>query len=218
MHVGEKAPPIPAVKICGITTPEDALAAVEAGAQAIGLQFTEDSLRSVSPQKAREIRKLIPPTVDVVGVFTHVTKETILGVAEYVGLDYVQLHGDSSLGKFPIPTIAVVRVKAAEDLQPAANLGGNMLLFDSKVEGKLGGTGQTFDWTILAGGAGRPFMLAGGLTPENVAKAIEITHPWAVDVSSGVEESPGRKSFSKMNSFVAAVKRTEPPHPKLSPL
>ena len=194
------------VKICGITSPQDALAAVQAGADAIGLQFYEGSIRCVDSRQALQIVQRMPPFVSLVGVFVNADRQEILEKASFLHLDYVQLHGDEHAElyrDFPIKTIKTVRVRSQEDLRDSEHYPSNALLLDSKVSGKYGGTGRTFDWSLIGGlTMSVPLILAGGLRPENVREAIETVNPQAVDVSSGVESAPAVKCYDKMRAFV----------------
>lgn len=199
------------VKICGITRPQDAVAAARAGADAVGLQFFERSVRYVTPDQAAEIRRHIPPFVSVVGVFANAPREHILRVAERVGLDYVQIHGNENPDfsrDFPLRTIHTVRVGGREDLNDLDRYPANALLLDSKVGNELGGTGQSFDWSLLNGvTTSLPLIVAGGLRPDNVAAAVRATSPQAVDVCTGVESEPAIKSYAKMELFVRNARR-----------
>jgi phosphoribosylanthranilate isomerase len=196
------------VKICGITCQEDALAAAYAGADALGFIFAK-SPRQVEPQKAREIIAALPGLVHSVGVFVDESLDHVKQVREFCGLDYVQLHGEedrfytSSLTPKVIRTLGMGSGPApsADDYPDA------FLLLDTQVKGQRGGTGKTFDWSLAAPiAARRQVMLAGGLNPDNVARAIKTVKPFAVDVSSGVELSPGRKDHERIAEFVKNAK------------
>lgn len=201
---------MPQVKICGITRPQDALAAVKAGANAIGLQFFEQSVRGVTVEQAIQIRKQIPPFVSVVGVFVNAEMDTILQAAEAVRLDYVQLHGDETqnfIKHLPIRTIKTVRIGSATDLELIDGYQADVLLLDTKVGDQYGGTGKSFDWSLLDGfTSSMPLMLAGGLHSGNIVDAIRATKPKIVDLCSGVESAPSIKSFSKMREFIEIVR------------
>ncbi len=208
------------VKICGITSAADGLAAAEAGADAIGLNFYAGSPRCCSLEIAREIASAVPRGVCRVGVFVDAPASEIRHTAEVVGLDAVQLHG-SETAEFqrairPLPIVRAIRVAgeltAIDEYLTVCHLARcepRMLLLDAFQPGALGGTGKTLDWSAIAAGRqhlrGIPLVLAGGLTSENVAQAIATARPWAVDTASGVEISPGRKSAAKVQAFVAAA-------------
>jgi phosphoribosylanthranilate isomerase len=202
---------LPRVKICGITRPEDAVAAARVGADAVGLQFFEGSVRHVTPDRAAEIRRALPPFVSVVGVFANASREYILRVAERVGLEYVQVHGDEDPGfcrDLPLPTVRAVRVGGPEDLEHLDRFAGDALLLDAKVDHAFGGTGERFDWSLLDRvTTRRPLIVAGGLQPDNVAEAVRATGCYAVDVCTGVESAPAVKSYVKMERFVGNARR-----------
>lgn len=199
------------VKICGITRPQDAMAAARAGADAVGLQFFEGSVRYVAPDRAAEITRCLPPFVSVVGVFANATREHIVRVAERVGLEYVQIHGNEDhdfCRDVPLRTIHTVRVGGPEDLSDLDRYAADALLLDSRVGNALGGTGQSFDWSLLHGvTTSLPLIVAGGLRPDNVAMAVRATIPQAVDVCTGVESEPAVKSYAKMELFVRNARR-----------
>jgi phosphoribosylanthranilate isomerase len=201
------------VKVCGITCPEDAVAAVEAGADAIGLVFWPRSPRVVSLDSARAIAGALPASLVRVGVFVDAPADEIARTVEAVGLDIVQLHGDERpelLGALPRRAWKALRVGTgftASDVAPWSAAAG--VLLDTRVPGQPGGTGQPFDWG-LAGPVRRQIgflMLAGGLDAANVARAIRALRPDGVDVSSGVESSPGRKDPARLRAFVDAARR-----------
>jgi phosphoribosylanthranilate isomerase len=222
------------VKICGLREPAHALAAAEAGADFIGLVFAE-SRRRVSVEEARAITcALGEPVVRaaggthyieallrrkrplVVGIFAGADADIVNRTAEAVGLDLVQLSGDEPwkmCHELSLSVLKAVRVRGGTCCEEiiAALRPGAVPLLDTHAEGALGGTGRTFDWTVAAEVGRRfPFVLAGGLTPENVGEAVRRVRPWAVDVSSGVE-TDGVKDVAKMRAFVAAVKETSVP-------
>lgn len=196
------------VKICGITSLADALAACAAGADALGFVFAK-SPRRVEPERAREIIAALPPFVSTVGVFVDENPEEMLAVKRGCGLDLLQLHGAESqstaaqLGPGVIKALALGKGPApVPTVYPKA-----MLLLDTAAPGLAGGSGKTFDWNLAVGlAAKRPVILAGGLTPGNVARAVAQVKPQAVDVSSGVETRPGRKDPEKMKAFVQNAK------------
>ncbi len=189
------------IKICGITCNEDALFCANLGVHALGLVFYEKSPRFLQVEKAEEIIRYVPPLVSWVGVFVDEDPKRILEISRYLGLSAVQLHGSESpqvceiLRKEGLRVIKALRVKEEKDLEGWEEYRKvvSALLFDTKVEGLPGGSGQRFRWEILKGLKEVPFILAGGLTPENVREAIEIAKPWGVDVSSGVEKKPRDK-------------------------
>ncbi|ADK84006.1 N-(5'phosphoribosyl)anthranilate isomerase (PRAI) [Desulfarculus baarsii DSM 2075] len=194
------------VKICGLTSLEDAMAAVAAGADALGFVLA-DSPRQLRPDQVRHIVAQLPPLVVTVGVFVNAAVAEVQNVRDFCGLDMVQLHGpanqaaDRLLGG-PRRVIRVVSVGLDQAPDPAAHPEAAMLL-DAKVQGLAGGTGKTFDWPLaLAVAQSRPIILAGGLNPDNVRLAIQTVKPFAVDVSSGVEAQPGRKDHAKLARFI----------------
>lgn len=210
----ELSPVTVRVKICGITTVEDALAAVDAGADALGFMFYPPSPRYVPPETAREIIRVLPPFVSRVGVFVDATAERVLEVARTAALDTVQLHGKESVDFCRqmglLRVIKAFRMNGPNALDQLAAYNGMPWLLDSYVAGRFGGTGQTFNWDLACEAVRRGgyVILAGGLTPENVSRAVAAVHPFAVDVCSGVESSPGRKDIARLRDFVAAAKRS----------
>ncbi|MBT0663198.1 phosphoribosylanthranilate isomerase [Geobacter pelophilus] len=198
------------VKICGITNHEDALAAIDAGADSLGFVFHEKSPRNVSPQRAAAIIAKLPPFVQTVGLFVDADVERVNWVADFCGLDLVQLHGDEDPDYCPEirrRIIKAFRVKDAATLKTLARYQVAGYLLDAWSPSAHGGTGTSFDWSLARELAGnRPIILAGGLTPENVRDALDIVRPYAVDVSSGVEAAPGRKDPDKIRAFIRAVK------------
>jgi phosphoribosylanthranilate isomerase len=207
------------IKICGITSPEDGLFAAEAGADAVGFVFWAMSPRRVDVERAAAISRLLPPFVLRVGVFVDASRDEMARAADTVGLDLLQLHGEEPPEAFaglPRRALKAVRVgrgfKAKEALRYAGQAAG--LLLDTRLAGDTampGGTGVPFDWSLVKGlRAQVPFLvLAGGLSPENVASAIEAVRPDAVDVSSWVEAMPGRKDPTRVRAFVEAVRSME---------
>jgi phosphoribosylanthranilate isomerase len=201
------------VKICGITSAEDALLAVEAGADAVGLVFWPGSPRHVDTATARRISGALPASVVRVGVFVDAPVDDMARAAEEACLDLLQLHGNEppeALRSLPRRAWKAVRVgwdfAVADALRYEGHAAG--ILLDSRAEGPPGGTGKTFDWTLAREvRKGASFLvLAGGLDPENVATAIALVRPDGIDVSSGVEMSPGRKDPARMRAFVAAAR------------
>jgi phosphoribosylanthranilate isomerase len=195
------------IKICGITNKEDALAAAHLGADALGFVFAP-SPRKISAERAREIIKVLPPFVKTVGVFVDEDPERVSSVAARCGLDILQLHGSESVeycSSFDRRVIKAVRLQSRDELKNLSKYANvvDALLLDTYVPNKLGGTGIPFDWKLAveAGRYGR-IILAGGLNPENVAAAISMVKPYAVDASSGLEKSPGVKDHEKMTQFM----------------
>ncbi|WP_296269790.1 phosphoribosylanthranilate isomerase [Pseudomonas sp. UBA6323] len=201
-------------KICGITRVEDALAAVEAGADAIGLVFYAKSPRAVSVEQAATIVQAVPPFVTCVGLFVNMPRDQLLAVLQQVPLDLLQFHGDESPADcegYGRPYIKALRVRPDEDLAAtmAPYAGARGILLDTFVEGVPGGTGAAFDWSLVPQDAGKPIILAGGLEASNVAAAIRQVRPYAVDVSGGVEVSKGIKDAERIRAFVQAVHDTQ---------
>ncbi|QTN48524.1 phosphoribosylanthranilate isomerase [Ectopseudomonas mendocina] len=201
-------------KICGITRVEDALAAVEAGADAIGLVFYAKSPRAVSVEQAAEIVQALSPFVTSVGLFVNMPREQLLAVLQQVPLDLLQFHGDESPAEcegYGRPYIKALRVRPGEDLAAAMApyAGARGILLDTFVEGVPGGTGAAFDWSLVPQGVAKPIILAGGLEAHNVAAAIRQVRPYAVDVSGGVEASKGIKDAGKIRAFVKSVRDTQ---------
>jgi phosphoribosylanthranilate isomerase len=198
------------VKICGITNLQDALFAAEAGADALGFVFYARSPRYIVPDRAREIVLRLSPFVAKVGVFVNEELDRVREVMAYCHLDYAQLHGDETpeqVAALAPRAIKAVRVRSAADVEQLSAYQAAAYLLDAYHPTKPGGTGETWDWE-LAATAKRygPVILAGGLTPENVGDAIEQVHPYAVDVSSGVEAAPGIKDRQKVQRFIMAAK------------
>jgi len=201
-------------KICGITRVEDALATVEAGADAIGLVFYAKSPRAVSVEQAAEIVQALPPFVTSVGLFVNMPREQLLAVLQQVPLDLLQFHGDESPAEcegYGRPYIKALRVRPGENVAAAMApyAGARGILLDTFVEGVPGGTGAAFDWSLVPQGVARPIILAGGLEAHNVAAAIRQVRPYAVDVSGGVEASKGIKDAGKIRAFVKSVRDTQ---------
>jgi phosphoribosylanthranilate isomerase len=201
------------VKICGITTPEDGLMAVHAGADAIGLVFWPKSPRFVDAAHARAIAQALPPFVLRVGVFVDPSPQVVAEAVEAAGLDLLQLHGaepPDAFAALPRRALKALRVGEDFDLAQALKYEGRAagLLVDTQSSRGLGGTGETFDWTLVRELRQKTsfLVLAGGLVPGNVAQAIAAVRPDAVDVSSGVERAPGEKDPEKVRAFIAAVR------------
>jgi phosphoribosylanthranilate isomerase len=200
------------VKICGITTREDALMAAEAGADAVGFVFYHQSPRHISPENAAEIIRALPPFVQTVGLFVNQDISVVNTTAERCGLDLVQLHGDETPGyceSVRRRVIKAFRVKDITTLDSLLQYHVSGCLLDAWSPAAHGGTGRTFNWDIAAEAVqqGHRIILAGGLSPENVSEAIGLVHPYGVDVSSGVETAPGRKDASKTRLFVELARR-----------
>ena len=198
------------VKICGMTSPDDARRAADLGASAIGLVFWPQSPRFVERSTARAIVAALPPFVSAVGVFVNQTEEAAL-IAREIGLSAVQFHGDEALASyrdFPVRVIKAVTVEDASSLEAAAAVRSvATVLLDAHDRVKRGGTGRTIDWSIAAMIARQQrVILSGGLNAGNAAAAVEAVRPYAIDVSSGVESAPGKKDPGKMRELFAAVK------------
>jgi phosphoribosylanthranilate isomerase len=202
------------IKICGITRIEDAEAAIACGANALGFVFWPKSPRFVDPFRARAIVSALPPFVTTVGVFVNQPAEHVNGVASLVGLGAVQLHGDerpefaAQMRRAVIKAIALSGSAGAELARPTLEewSGRVTILLDAHDPQQRGGTGQTIDWRLAAGVAGsRRVLLAGGLTPGNVAEAVRHVRPFGIDVSSGVESSPGVKDHGKLRDLFHAI-------------
>jgi len=206
------------IKFCGLTNLPDAERAVGAGAWAIGLIFWPGSPRRCAPSDAAEIAAALKRQVEVVGVFVNATLGTIAETADAVGLTMLQLHGDEgpafceeAARRTGCKVIKALRVRSGADIQASARFCTDYHLLDSHVPGKPGGTGETFAWELVAAHRGSvPVIVSGGLTPDNVAEAISVAHPFAVDVASGVELAPGRKDPDKLAAFAAAVRSSSP--------
>ncbi len=210
------------IKVCGITTVVDALAVARASADAVGLNFFPGSKRFITMDRAREIAEALPPGVVKVGVFVNATESAIRQAFGEIQLDAVQLHGDeppSLLARLAdMPLVRAFRLDARglapidAYLATCAELDAlpRMILFDASVAGQYGGTGSTLDWSMLGDTASTavrpPVVLAGGLTPRNVATAIRSTHPAAVDTAGGVEYAPGKKDHTLLVAFITAAR------------
>lgn len=199
------------VKICGITNREDALIAADAGADMLGFIFYEKSPRYVTAQRVAEIARGLPQHILKVGVFVDPSPEAVTEAAQGGGLNLLQFHGNETpdfCTQFGLLSIKAFRVKDVTSLDAMADYATDAWLLDTYNPDQPGGTGETFNWELaaLARARGRPVFLAGGLTPENVARAVAQVNPFAVDVSSGVEVSPGRKDAAKVRAFIKAVR------------
>jgi phosphoribosylanthranilate isomerase len=201
------------VKICGITRVEDARAAAQAGADAIGLVFYPRSPRFLSLEWARELRNELPPFVTPVALFVNPAAADVYTVLERVRPAMLQFHGEESpafCAQFGVPYLKACRVRPGVDLleylRPFAGAAGWLL--DSHVE-EYGGVGESFDWTLVPAERSHPLVLSGGLTRENVAEAIRCVRPWAVDVSSGVESAKGIKDAARIAAFITEVRNAD---------
>ncbi len=198
------------VKICGITRVEDALSAVEQGADAIGLVFYDQSPRNVSIKQAVEIASNVPAFVSVVGLFVNAEPSYINEVISSAKIDLLQFHGDESpeeCANYSLPFIKAIRVKTDTNLVQYAKeySAAKALLLDAYTEGVAGGTGHVFDWNLIPKQLAKSVILAGGLKADNVAQAIQQVMPYAVDVSGGVEASKGVKDAAKIAAFMRQV-------------
>ena len=213
------------VKICGITTPEDARMVAEAGADAVGVVFA-DSARQVTVSQAARIVAALPPWVTAVGVFVNATAEAIAEAAREAGLGAVQLHGDESPGEVndaarQAKVIKAFRIGSERDLAEARDALGqcrpHACLVDARVEGRYGGTGEKAPWDLVATVCKEfwPLILSGGLAPDNVAEAIRTVRPFGVEASSGVERSPGRKDPDMVRAFVEQAIRMDVEFPQV---
>ncbi|HEU4508693.1 MAG TPA: phosphoribosylanthranilate isomerase [Pyrinomonadaceae bacterium] len=202
------------IKICGITNLDDALAAVTAGADALGFNFYKPSPRYITPQNAREIIEQLPASIMTAGVFVNEeSPEHVRQIATKAGVAALQLHGDESPGycreladRFVIKTLAVSTNNF--DVQLVHTYDTNAIMLDTKDTVVRGGTGRKFDWSIAkqVNALGRKLFLAGGLSPENIAEAIETVRPYAVDACSALEDKPGIKNHARLRAFVAAAR------------
>jgi phosphoribosylanthranilate isomerase len=203
------------IKVCGITDPGDLAHAVSAGVDGLGFIFAEKSPRRIDPQKARELIKDLPPFVDAVGVFINEDPDMVTDIIKYCGLTMVQLHGQENIDYcrlMPVRILKSFAVKKDTDGSQMAAYAGEVAgyLLDTYHQSMAGGTGRAFDWHLvdrlrIPG----PVLLAGGLGPDNVGEAISAVRPFAVDVNSGVEESPGRKDHEKITALVEAVRQAD---------
>jgi phosphoribosylanthranilate isomerase len=201
------------VKICGITRRDDAESAIEAGAGALGFVFVPSSRRYITPADAGTIVRSLPPMVTAVGVFADAPRHDVFSAIRSSGISCMQFHGLESpedMRGYPLPVYKTFRVSPDFDVTMVAAYPGPAYMLDTFVEGMAGGTGKTFDWEIaLRAKRFGKIILAGGLTPENIGEAIRKVSPYAIDVSSGVENSPGVKNREKVRLLFDAVKRAE---------
>lgn len=204
------------IKVCGIRDIESALAAADAGADAIGFMFHPRSVRFIEPDAAADIAVMLPPLVSTVAVFVNPTLDRFMDIEEACPTTHTQLHGEESeeLVRECAPVIKAVRFDPATIAAELKRWSVMPEVDAILVDGSAGGRGETFDWSALAAASGReridtPIIIAGGLTPANVGEAIRAVRPWAVDVSSGVESSPGRKDPALIEAFCDAVQRAD---------
>ncbi|MCD9086579.1 phosphoribosylanthranilate isomerase [Stenotrophomonas sp. SY1] len=204
------------IKFCGMTRAGDMRLASELGVDAVGFIFAKGSVRRLAPSEARAMRQAIAPMVDVVALFQHNNREEVREVLRAVRPTLLQFHGDEDdafCRSFNMPYLkaiamggnAEVTARGLQQMYPHAA----GFLFDSHAQGGGGGTGVAFDWSRIPAGVNRPYLLAGGIRPDNVHDAILATQPWGVDVSSGIESAPGIKDGYKMRQFVEEVRRAD---------
>lgn len=206
----DAAPGPVAIKVCGLTTPADAAACAGFGLWGIGVVFAEESPRRVDVATAAAVVAAVPGSLARVGVFVGASAREMADTAQRVGLTHIQIHGDADAAEVRevsgLPVIQGIAVDGPAALAGARASAADLVLLDASVAGRHGGTGTSFDWSLLEGDAlGRPFALAGGLRPDNVAEALGRVSPVLVDVSSGVESSPGRKDPARVAAFAEAV-------------
>ena len=201
------------IKICGITNLDDGLEAIAAGVDALGFVFVPNTPRYITPSQAKLVIKQLPPFITNVGLFVDSEIDEIEDIVNHCKLDAVQLHGNESpemCSQISLQTKVIKSFHVKKELQvlrnEIANYRVDAYLLDTFIKGKAGGTGQTFDWRI-AEGLSQRIILAGGLTPDNIGTAIAQLQPYGVDVSSGVEKSPGKKDTNKIHSFVRQVRK-----------
>lgn len=199
------------IKFCGFTRGQDIEGAARLGADAIGLVCVPGSKRELTTSQAADLRAFVPNFIATVLLLSNAEPERARATIEIVKPDFVQFHGSETgffCASFGRPYFKAVSMTTAEDVRHAARLypSAAALILDSHGADGMGGTGETFDWTRITQDSGKPLILAGGLTPANVGRAVRMVTPYAVDVSSGIETSPGRKNFEKMKAFVEAVR------------
>lgn len=202
------------IKVCGFKCVDDALAAVEAGVDAIGLVFYPPSPRHVTPERAAEIVRALPPFVTSVALFVDAERDTVCATRDAVGFDLAQYHGDETpeaCAAAGIPFIKALRVRPGLDLLHCSNAfrEARGLLLDAFQPGVPGGTGHRFDWALVPDGLSLPLILSGGLTADNVGEAVRRVRPYAVDVSSGVEREKGIKCADLVRAFVRGVRNED---------
>ena len=199
-------------KICGITNLDDANVAVENGAWAIGFIFYEKSPRTISINNAKSISKHLPKTIARVGVFVNHEKDFIHEAISEVPLDMIQLHSDETpdfCNQFDVPILKALRIKNEASLSIMDQYDVAVFLLDTFSNDQYGGTGETFDWSVLNRKFKTPIILSGGLNPENILDAIDAVNPSAVDVNSGVESFPGKKDYNKLKSLFKNLNKTQ---------
>lgn len=202
----------PKVKICGITNIKDALDAVWSGADILGFVFFKQSKRYIEPKRAKEIIDILPPFVFTVGLFVNESIAKVKRISGYCKFDFLQLHGDENISYLnklkDFRLIEAIRVKDKTSLKGLDNLPCELILFDNYSDSLFGGTGGKFDWNLAKEikKLKKPYIISGGLTPSNVKKAVKIFSPYAVDVSSGVEKSPGKKDRTLIKEFIKNAK------------
>jgi phosphoribosylanthranilate isomerase len=199
------------VKICGLTNLADAQAAVDAGADMVGFVFAEESPRRVPIETAAEISRALPVHIVKVGVFVNASDEFVAEAARECSLGLLQFHGDENswfCTQFGIMSMKAFRMRDEKSLEDLLNFSTDAWLLDAYVDGERGGSGKTFNWhlAVAAQKFGKPIFLAGGLNPENVAQAVRQVRPFAVDVSTGVESSPGKKDHARIKAFIRAAR------------
>ncbi len=210
------------IKICGITNREDALKAASLGAWALGFNFYKKSPRFIAPARAKKIIQDLPPFITPVGIFVNQPLGAIRDIIEHCGLGAVQLHGDEDhhfchrLRRYGAKIIKAFRVKPDFDLGILKDFNVDAFLFDAYKEGEFGGTGTTFDWSLLKDikGQNKPFILSGGLNAQNIIPLVNAMKPYAVDVASGVESEPGKKDHRSMKEFIEIVSYVSGPNIK----
>jgi phosphoribosylanthranilate isomerase len=216
---------VPRVKFCGITRVEDAQHAVSLGAWAVGVNLWAGSSRVALPQEAADIVDAVRRKIEIVGVFVNEQLDAVVDLADQIGLTMIQLHGDEGpvfcqtvARRTGCKVIKAARVRSNADIQALAAFKTDFHLLDSYKPGVPGGTGATWDWELARKHRGKvPMIISGGLTPENVAGAVEIAGPWGVDVASGIESAPGVKDHALMDAFVAAITPEPEPEPEPEP-
>ncbi len=203
------------LKICGITNKEDLNYLIALNVDAVGFIFVEDSPRFVTPEVVEELTYMLPPFINTVGVFANQSVDKINQISEKCNLSYVQLHGSESSSdclKINRPVIKAFHVEGPDDLVEIDKYQGTVtsILLDTKSKDKLGGTGETFDWglAVKAKTFEIPMILSGGINKDNIQKAIRVVNPYALDISSGVESSPGKKDYNKIKEIVEIIKAT----------
>lgn len=200
------------IKICGITNRVDAINTVSLGADAIGFVFAESS-RQVTPKEVKKIMQVLPPYITTVGLFVNESVKKVIETMQFCKLDVVQLHGQETpeyCKKIPYRIVKAFNIQDEASLKPIEKYVTSAILLDAHAENKQGGTGHTFNWELVQYLYQKYYIiLAGGLNSENVEEAIRTTKPYAVDVSSGVEKSPGKKDFKKIKEFIEKVRNIE---------